>query len=140
MIMDIEAFLLCKCATDERGKLNVLGAFDTVTANKLPIVLPAVSVALRIRFSSIEEGTHQARIKVIDEDGKDAGADVTAKANVRMQQDRDSSVSNLILYLQRFKLEKFGRYRIDLAIDGHQEATLPLFVKQIQSKTETQED
>jgi hypothetical protein len=138
--MDIEAFLLCKCATDERGKLNVLGAFDTITSSKLPIILPAVSVALRIRFSSIEEGEHHARIKLIDEDGRDAGADVTAKANVQMRQDRDSSVSNLILYLQRLKLEKYGRYRIDLAVDGHQEATLPLFVRQVPSKTGTQEE
>ncbi len=138
--MDIEAFLLCKCATNERGKLNVLGAFDTITARKLPVILPAVSVALRIRFSSVEEGTHQARIKVIDEDGRNAGADVTATANVEMQEGKDSSVSNLILYIQRFKLEKYGRYRIDLAIDGHQEATLPLFVKQIPSETEEEEE
>jgi len=136
--MDIEAFLLCKCATDERGKLSVLGAFDTITAKKLPIVLPAISVALRIRFSSVEEGEHHARIKVIDEDGRNAGADVTATANVQMPQGQDSSVSNLILYLQRFKLERFGRYRIDLAIDGHQEATLPLFVRQISSEAEIQ--
>lgn len=133
--MNIEAFLLCNCATNERGKLNVLGAFDTLYAEKLPIIVPAVSIALRIRFSPVEQGTHNARIKVIDEDGRDAGADMTATAEVKMREGQDSSISNLILYIQRFKLEKYGRYRIDLAIDGRQVATLPLFVRQLPQKT-----
>ena len=34
--MNIEAFLLCDAATDQQGKLNILGAFDNLYAKKIP--------------------------------------------------------------------------------------------------------
>ena len=41
----------------------------------------------------------------------------------------ESAVANLILNLQQLRLEKFGRYSIDLAVDGRQEGALPLYLK-----------
>ena len=32
--MEVEAFLLCDCATDQQGKLNILGAFDRLYTTK----------------------------------------------------------------------------------------------------------
>ncbi|MHC4882477.1 MAG: DUF6941 family protein, partial [Planctomycetota bacterium] len=32
----MEAFLLCDAATDQNGKLNVLGAFDNIFAKETP--------------------------------------------------------------------------------------------------------
>ena len=51
--MNIEAFLLCDAATGHQGKLNVLGAFDTIYAKQLPVIHPACAIALRIRFTKI---------------------------------------------------------------------------------------
>jgi len=42
-----------------------------------------------------------------------------------------SSVINLILNIQGLELKNFGQYRIDLAIDGKIEASLPLRVNKI---------
>ena len=36
-----------------------------------------------------------------------------------------------ILNIQRLKFEKFGQHAVDIAIDGRQEASIPLEVKQI---------
>ena len=33
------------------------------------------------------------------------------------------------LSIQRLRLPRFGEYSIDLAVDGRQEGTLPLYVK-----------
>ena len=67
--MDIEVFAICDAATESGGKLNILGAFDSLYGSKLPIVHPHCSIALRIRYSKIEEGQHTIRINFVDEDG-----------------------------------------------------------------------
>ena len=132
--MNIEAFLLCDCATDQRGKLNVLGAFDSIYAKKTPIVHPACTVATRIRFERIEEGEHKVSIAVIDEDGKAIVPRLDGNISVRARPDGGSSVVNLILNLQRLKFENYGEYRIDLAIDGKVEGSLPFSVREVPSQ------
>jgi hypothetical protein len=132
--MNIEAFLLCDCATDQRGKLNVLGAFDSIYAKKTPIVHPACTVATRIRFERIEEGEHKVSIAVIDEDGKAIVPRLNGNISVRAREDVGSTVVNLILNLQRLKFENYGEYRIDLAIDGKVEASLPFSVREVPSR------
>ena len=132
--MNIEAFLLCDCATDQRGKLNVLGAFDSIYARKIPTVHPACTVATRIRFERIEEGDHKVSIAVIDQDGKAIVPRLNGNISVRARPDGGSSVVNLILNLQRLKFENYGEYRIDLAIDGKVEASLPFSVREVPSQ------
>ncbi len=126
--MDIEAFLLCDAATDQGGKLNVLGAFDAIFAGQVPATHPACAVALRLRFSKIEEGQHPFRIYVIDEDGKEVIPRLEGTISVKVPAQSDSTVVNLVANLQRFKLPKYGKYRIDLAIDGQQKASLPFIL------------
>ena len=132
--MNIEAFLLCDCATDQRGKLNVLGAFDSIYAKKTPIVHPSCTVATRIRFDRIEEGEHKVSIAVIDQDGKPIVPRLNGNISVRAREDAGSSVVNLILNLQRLKFENYGEYRIDLAIDGKVEGSLPFGVREVPSR------
>ena len=132
--MNIEAFLLCDCATDQRGKLNVLGAFDSIYARKMPTVHPACTVAARIRFEKIEEGDHKVRIDVIDQDGRPIVPRLNGNISVRAREDAGSSIVNLILNLQRLKFENYGEYRIDLAIDGKVEGSLPFSVREVPTR------
>jgi len=129
--MDVEAFLLCDAATDQQGKLNVLGAFDTVFTKEVPVVHPACAVAARIRFSKVEQGEHAVRICVIDQDGKEVVPKLDGKVSVRLAQDAGSMAVNLVLNFQRLKLPDYGEYSIDLLIDGEQKASLPFFVRSI---------
>lgn len=132
--MNIETFLLCDAATHQQGKLNILGAFDAMFAKNLPAIHPACAIAVRIRFEKIEEGGHAVKILIIDEDGKSIGPELKGNINVRFRQDMDSTTANLILNIQGLKFEKFGRYRIDLAIDGNVQASLPLRVDESPSQ------
>jgi hypothetical protein len=129
--MNIEAFLLCDAATDQQGKLNILGTFDTIFTKQMPAVHPACAVTMRIRFEKIEEGDHPIRIHIIDEDGKSIGPKLQANVNVSIGDDADSTATNLILNILNLKFEKCGQYRIDLAVDNQVKASLPLYVKQI---------
>ena len=133
--MNIEAFLLCDCATQSQGKLNVLGAFDSIFAKKIPAVHPACAVAVRIRFEKIEEGKHNIRVDVIDEDGKMIIPRLDTNISVKAEADIGSSVANLVLNIQRLKFENYGQYRIDLAIDGQLRGSLPINVREPANKT-----
>jgi hypothetical protein len=128
--MNIEAFLLCDAATDSQGKLNLLGAFDNIYATQLPAKHPACTIAVRIRFEKIEDGNHSVKIQIIDYDGKNIGPKPEGNISVHTKPDLDSSVANLILNIQGLILEKYGKYRIDLAIDGQVKASLPFTVRE----------
>jgi len=129
--MDVEAFLLCDCATDQQGKLNILGAFDNIWTKQVPTVHPACTIAARVRFSKIEEGEHKIRINIIDADGNTVGPDLHDTISVRIPPNEDSGIQNLILNIQGLKLERYGQYRVDLAINGRQVASVPLKIRQI---------
>lgn len=128
--MDIEAFLLCDAATDQQGKLNILGAFDGIFAKQLPVIHLSCAVAARIRFESIEEGDHNVRIDVIDEDGKQIIPRLEGKVSVKFGAGSSMAV-NLILNLNQLKFEKFAEYTIKLAIDGQVVRSLPLRVGEV---------
>jgi hypothetical protein len=129
--MNIEAFLLCDAATEQQGKLNVLGAFDNIFAREIPIKYPACSVATRIRFDKIEAGHHSVRIRIIDYDGRNIGPELEGNISVQIPDDTDSSVANLVLNIHGLNFEKHGQYRIDLAIDDSIKASLPLWVRKV---------
>jgi len=42
--MNIQVAVLCDAATDDNGKLNLLGAFDTIYTQQLPAVHPQCSI------------------------------------------------------------------------------------------------
>ena len=129
--MDVEAFLICDAANDHYGKLNLLGAFDAIIAPSAPIVHPQFSVALRIRFKKSESANHPFRINVVDEDGKSIfPKPFDGNVNVQIQEAEESAVINLIVNMRDVRFEKFGRYSVDLTMDGKQRGSLPLFVKQ----------
>lgn len=126
--MHIEIFALCDSAADYGGKLCLLGAFDGIFAREAPVVHAHCAVALRLRVAKVEEGKHHIRYNLIDPDGKLVVPAIEAKVEVRVPEQRDSMAINLIVNLQQLKFERFDRYTLDLAIDGRQEASIPLAV------------
>ena len=131
--MNIEVMALCDAATESQGKLNILGTFDTIFAQKLPAVSSHCAVALRVRFNQIEKGEHKIKLNLVNEDGKLIIPSLETSAKVDFPPHLDSGVMNLVLHIQGLKLEKFGKYSFDLAIDGRQEASLPLYLRQSQT-------
>ena len=105
--------------------------FDSIYVRQLPAVHPACTIAARIRFSRIEQGRHSIRINVIDQDGRDIAPRLEDTISVKVPDNLDSSVVNLILNLQGLKLDSCGEYRIDLAVDNRLEGSLPFNVRKV---------
>ena len=129
--MNVELFVLCDAAADYNGKLSILGAFDAIWARTVPAVHPQCAVALRMRFSKIEEGEHKVKINIVDADGKSVVKPCEASANIKFQKEITSIAANMILNLHGIKFPVFGDYSIDLTVDGKHEASLPLYVNQL---------
>ena len=129
--MDIQVAVLCDAATDYKGKLNLLGTFNSVFTRDLPANYPQCSIVLRVVFKLVEEGSHKLRINFVDEDGKFVMPSIELPFEVKMPENDSFAYRNFILNIQRLKFEKFGQHAVDIATDGRQEASIPLEVKQI---------
>lgn len=126
----VEVFAICDAATEMMGKLNLLGAFDTLWAPRTPVVHQQCAIAARVRFDRIERGSHAVRLDIVDQDGKAIMPTLNGSVDVRIPDAVRSSVAHLIINIQQLKFDNFGEYVVNLAIDGRQEASLPLFVRQ----------
>src|SRR4051812_12534412 len=132
--MDIQVAVLCDAATDYSGKLNLLGAFDTICASQMPAVHPQCSIALRMTFSKSEEGTHEVKLSFVDEDGKLVMQGIPITLEVAVPEETIFISRNFIINIQQLKFEKPGLYSIDISMDGEQEGSIPLLVKHIPPK------
>jgi len=128
--MNIEIIALCDAATDQQGKLNILGAFDTVFTKSLPTVHTQCAVALRLRFRRIEQGAHRITLHLVDEDGNLIIPSMDADLDLQVPQSQESASVNLVLNVQQLKIEKYGIYAVNLAVDGRQESSVPLYVRE----------
>jgi hypothetical protein len=129
--MKTEIFVLCDFAADYGGKFNVVGAFESIYAHQLPAVHQFCCIAVRMRFDKIEEGEKRVKLLVCDQDGKAVLPPIEIPVKVAMPAEVQSHPLHVVGNIAGLKLERFGEYSIDLAIDGRLEASVPFFVRQM---------
>ena len=128
--MNIQVAVLCDAATDDNGKLNLLGAFDTIYTQQLPAVHPQCSIALRVTFSSDDEGKHQLQLNFVDADGHSIMVNFPPiPVEVALPEDMHFGTRNFIVNLQQMKFENPGLYSIDISLDGQPQTSIPLLVR-----------
>ena len=132
--MNIELFVLADYAADQGGKLTIVGIFDTIAGSKMPIVHPHVSVAVKMRFQSIEAGSKRARVTLSDPDGKQILPSIDLPLEVQMGPNQHTCTKQIVANIGGLKIDAPGDYSFDLAIDGRHEGSIPLFVRQIHMK------
>src|SRR5262245_39490626 len=138
--MDIQVAVLCDAATDNNGKLNILGTFDTIFTAQLPAIHPQCSIALRMMFNKVEEGQHKIRLNFVDEDGKSLmQKPIEQQVDVQVPEETIFLSRNFIVNIQNLRFEKEGLYSIDIAVDGRQEGSIPLLVRVPPKTTSTPE-
>lgn len=128
--MNLEVFVICDAATDSNGKLNILGAFDTISfANELPQPLAMSAIVVRVRFRRDEEGEHKFELDLLDSLGVPIVPSLKNTFRVGFPGSAPSSTVNFILNFQNVTFKQYGEHSIKLNIDGNLKASLPLFVK-----------
>jgi hypothetical protein len=127
--MNIQVAILCDAATDDNGKLNLLGAFDTIYAPQMPAVHPQCAVALRVAFMSGDEGEHKLALNFVDADGRAILPAIEIPVTVALPDDAYFLTRNFIVNIQQLKFAEAGLYSVDLRFDGESRANIPLQVK-----------
>ena len=126
--MKVELLAICDAATDYLGRLNILGVFEGIAAPKLPVLRDRCSIVTRMRFACDEAGAHQLRIALRNKKGVLLVPELKARFNVRRPADNGSVAANLVLNLNKLKIEEFGCHEIALFIDDKMVESIPLIV------------
>ncbi len=125
--MNVDVFTLCDFAQNTPGnKMNIVGTFNRIFAKQTPAVHPLCALAVLMRFQQIEQGTKNIRVSIIDSDGRQ----VVPTMNVQINPNESDASVPLAVVIQQISLPRFGEYSVDLAVDGRQEASIPLYVLQ----------
>lgn len=119
---------MCDSAADYRGKLCILGTFDTIITPSLPSTHPHCSIALRIVFRDADEGVHKLKLRLINEDGRNILPNIEPEMHVKLPENVFFYSRNLIFNLQQITFEQAGLYSIDVLIDDAIVARIPLQV------------
>lgn len=125
--MQLEILTFCDAAAEYGGRLNILGAADTLLVPDLPVKYPHCALVARMRAARIEEGEHTVRLMIIDADGN-ALVNVDGKMNIRFAGGQGGAV-NLIINAQNLEFKEAGEYAIEIAVDGIQLGSSPLYVR-----------
>ena len=137
--MNIQVAVLCDAATDDQGKLNILGAFDTINALTLPAIHPQCAIALRVTFTSGDEGAHTIKLHFVDADGRPIMPSMDIPVEVAMPEDTHFGTRNFIVNIQQLRFAAPGLYAIDVTLGERTIASVPLMVRLIQSQTDESE-
>jgi hypothetical protein len=124
----IEIFSLCESASDQNGRLSILGTFETVQAQQFPVILHRAMVVLRIRFWPGEGRQHKVRITVTDPDGRQLISPLDSGAALQPRSDDQSSAYNILVHIQELRFEAPGEHTIDFYLNGNLEGRLPFIV------------
>jgi hypothetical protein len=127
--MNIQVAVLCDAATDDNGKLNLLGSFDTIYAPQMPAVHPQCAVALRVTFQPGDEGTRKLALAFINADGRPIMQGIELPVPVALPDEAHFLTRNFIVNIQQLKFDEPGLYSVDVRLDDESQASIPLLVK-----------
>ena len=128
--MNFQTAVLCDAATDDAGKLNLLGAFDTIYAPQMPAIHPQCAVALRVTFLPGDEGTRRISLNFINADGHSIMPGFPPiPVEVALPGDVHFLTRNFIVNFQHLRSEEPGLYSVDIRFDDKTETSIPLLVK-----------
>jgi hypothetical protein len=129
--MNIQVAVLCDAATDDNGKMNLLGAFDTIYAPQMPAVHQQCAVALRLTFLPGDEGSHHITLNFINADGHPIMAAIPLQVQIVLPDDVHFLTRNFIVHMQQLQFMEPGSYSVEIRMDGQPQASIPLLVKML---------
>jgi hypothetical protein len=130
--MNIQVAVLCDAATEDNGKLNLLGAFDTIFAPQLPAVHPQCALALRVTFMSSDEGEHALKFNFVNADGRAIMPPIETPVSIALPDEAHFLTRNFIVNFQNLKFAEAGFYSVDVRLDDKSKGNVPLLVKWVE--------
>ncbi len=129
--INVEFLVICDYATaTPDGKLTMVGAFELINAPTLPITLPAMGVAARVRMRGEDVSRKRAlQIRMKGPDGS-----VLLNIDGGFQQGANAPISEfgttlpIAIMFGNVVFSKYGEHRIEIWIDKRRAQALSLHV------------
>jgi len=128
--MELRIFLLADFANIDAGsKLNIIGAFNMIWADKFPAVSPPMSLVARIAAELGEFGKERPyTIILYDEDANELGK-IEGKFSFPQPKEKQRfSEANLVFSFVGLQLPRPGRYEFRLLVNDTSLGVIPLDV------------
>ena len=130
--MQIEIFTICDYSQVYAGKAVVMGAFNQVKAQKLPVVVPNLTLAVRVSFEKEESGNKTFFFYIQNPNGTLLVPELRCDTKQIVQ---PGSQDQLITYdmnimLGNIVLNQYGGYTITMRYDG-KDYQLKFFVQEV---------
>ncbi|MCC6908621.1 MAG: hypothetical protein IT430_11810 [Phycisphaerales bacterium] len=129
--MKLEMFCLCEAANESHGRLNLLGVFDKIYTKSLPAVHPRMVAVARMRHQETADSTHRVVLTIVPPSEHEPVAELEVNAQFKKAGPEGWSVSQLILAIERLRLDEEGSYTVQLSMDGEPMSMIPLFVQKL---------
>ena len=126
--MNVLTATLCDSASVYDNRLCILGTFDTLSADTLPVIKPQCAVALQMQWGKSEEGDHNIKVRFMNEDGVQTLEELESSTSVSLPDNTFFTSTNHIVTFQQLKFNKAGTYQITVYADGNLAAEIQLQV------------
>jgi hypothetical protein len=126
--MEIEIFTLCDYAAEgQPGKLTIVGTFDTLHCQQVPVVHPNCSIAIRVRMANKDVGRHDLEIKFQSPSGQEISK-IQGQLNTAPNPFTGYTTTNLVINFANLELKEVGKYTFELWLDGDFQSGLSMHV------------
>ncbi len=123
------AFLCDAASQGSDGKFHALGiGVSQIRAAQVPAQHPRIVMVAEIGYTLAEAGPKALTLRVIDDDGHDLIPPVQGQIAFNETSDTLTPVAHLVLELNALTFQRYGRYSVDLQLDGVSIASMPLEV------------
>ena len=126
--MEVTFTFLCDYADNSGGKLTAVGiGIDTVYAASVPVTHRSFYAVIALRFTSVEVGTKQIALRLVDADGHDIVPGIDQALNVPDPMPGYTyRTQRIVVGLGNVRFEKFGDYAVVFLVNGQEASRTPL--------------
>ena len=128
--MEVKFAFLCDYADNSATKLTAVGiGFDTIYAASVPAIHRSLYAVISIQFSSVEIGTKQVGLRVVDADGHGIVPDLDQPLHVASPPEGYTyRTMRVILGIGGLKFDAFGDHAVVWLVNGQEAARVSLKV------------
>jgi hypothetical protein len=126
--MRVEVFVICEGATEQNGRLSLVGTYEMIGMPAFPAVMPAITIAVRVRFWPAEGREHLVRLEMTNPDGLCVVRTGETSITLNPPNPDRSIAYNLIGQFKDVPFAQEGEYSVDFYLNGGIEGRLPFCV------------
>lgn len=118
--MQIEIFTICDSAQVYAGKSVIVGAFNQVKTQKLPVIMPNLTLALRVAFEKEENGDKTFYFKIKNPDGTLLVPELRCEAKQMIPTEKQDPLTtyDMNIVLGNIALNQYGGYVVSMRYEG----------------------